>query len=152
MPKPFLNQILVYLEAKMSFFFSVVVPAPNQHGKWSLHIVSAVSLSFFNLSMGLFSKWIPRTLELTASLHLKIDGWKMNFLLGGPIFSGYVSFREGTFMLFSDVPRTWPFNYTHKTTINHGPTKTPWVSQTTWAWRREKTPFKGFKTLDFGET
>ncbi len=26
---------------------------------------------------------------------LKMDGWKMYFLLGGPIFRGYVSFREG---------------------------------------------------------
>ena len=26
---------------------------------------------------------------------LKINGWKMNFLLGRPIFRGYVSFREG---------------------------------------------------------
>ena len=35
-----------------------------------------------------------------ASLKLtwppKINGWKMNFLLGWPIFRGYVSFREGT--------------------------------------------------------
>ena len=26
-----------------------------------------------------------------------MDGWKMNFLLGRPIFRGYVSFREGIF-------------------------------------------------------
>ena len=32
-------------------------------------------------------KEIP-SLKLTASLHLKMDGWKMNFLLGWPIFSG----------------------------------------------------------------
>ena len=29
------------------------------------------------------------------SLQLKIDGWKTSFLLGWPIFRGYVSFREG---------------------------------------------------------
>ena len=26
--------------------------------------------------------------------HLKIDGWNTSFLLGLPIFRGYVSFRE----------------------------------------------------------
>ena len=38
------------------------------------------------------------TLPETNSLHLKNGGWKMNFLLGNPIFSCYVSFRirEGT--------------------------------------------------------
>ncbi len=35
------------------------------------------------------------TLPETNSSHLKMDGWKMNFLLGRPIFRGYVSFREG---------------------------------------------------------
>ncbi len=33
------------------------------------------------------------SLKLTE--HLKIGGWKMNFLLRWPIFRGYVSFREG---------------------------------------------------------
>ena len=35
------------------------------------------------------------SLKLTASLHLKMDDWKTIFLLGRPIFKGYVSFREG---------------------------------------------------------
>ena len=30
--------------------------------------------------------------------HLKMDGWNTTFLLGRPIFRGYVSFREGTFL------------------------------------------------------
>ena len=34
------------------------------------------------------------SLKLTASLHLKIDGWKTTFVLGWPIFRGYVSFKE----------------------------------------------------------
>ena len=34
----------------------------------------------------------------TNILHLKMDGWKMNFLLGRPIFSGYLCFREGNFL------------------------------------------------------
>ena len=34
------------------------------------------------------------TLPETNSSHLKMDGWKMNFLLGWTIFRCYVSFRE----------------------------------------------------------
>ena len=50
-------------------------------------------------------RWAPDSVESTnrgkeyiTSLKLtwplKVDGWKMNFLLGRPIFRGYVSFRE----------------------------------------------------------
>ena len=35
---------------------------------------------------------------LTASLHLKMDGWNTCFLLGWPIFRGYLSCREGVYM------------------------------------------------------
>ena len=35
------------------------------------------------------------TLPETNSSHLKLGGWKTSFLLGCPIFRGYVSFREG---------------------------------------------------------
>ena len=55
------------------------------------------------------------TLLQTNSSPLKIDGWKMNFLLGNPKFKCYVSFREGTrffqvpllvvLVTFSDVNR-----------------------------------------------
>ena len=34
------------------------------------------------------------TLPETNSLHLKMDRWNTRFLLGWPIFRGYVSFRE----------------------------------------------------------
>ena len=37
---------------------------------------------------------ILHSLKLTASLHLKMDVRKTTFLLGRPIFRGYVSFRE----------------------------------------------------------
>ena len=33
--------------------------------------------------------------SLKLTWPLKINGWKMNFLLGRLIFRGYVSFREG---------------------------------------------------------
>ena len=36
------------------------------------------------------------TLPETNSSPLKIDGLNTSFLLGWPIFRGYVSFREGT--------------------------------------------------------
>ena len=35
------------------------------------------------------------TLPETNSSPLKMDGWNTTFLLGRPIFRGYVSFREG---------------------------------------------------------
>ena len=35
----------------------------------------------------------------TNSSHLKIGGWKTTFLLGRPVFRGYVSFTEGIFHL-----------------------------------------------------
>ncbi len=38
--------------------------------------------------------WTP-TLPETSSSPLKMDGWNNTFLLGRPIFRGYVSFREG---------------------------------------------------------
>ena len=44
--------------------------------------------------MGSLIKNIRPSLKLTFS-HLKMDGWKTSFLLGRPIFRGYVSFREG---------------------------------------------------------
>ena len=37
------------------------------------------------------------TLQWTNSMHLKMDGWNISFLLGWPIFRCYVSFRECTF-------------------------------------------------------
>ena len=39
--------------------------------------------------------YIAHTLPETNSLPLKMDGWNTTFLLGRPIFRGYVSFREG---------------------------------------------------------
>ena len=42
-------------------------------------------------------KHLRCTLPETNSLPLKMDGWKLNFLLGRTIFRGYVSFREGIY-------------------------------------------------------
>ena len=41
------------------------------------------------------STLLGTTLPETNSSHLKMDGWNTSFLLGRPIFRGYVSFREG---------------------------------------------------------
>ncbi len=51
------------------------------------------------LSSQNLSSSLPGTLKLTASKHLKMDGWKIIFLLGCPIFKCYVSFREGKFFV-----------------------------------------------------
>ena len=40
------------------------------------------------------------TLPETNSSPLKMDGWNTSFLLGWPIFGGYVSFREGRSIFF----------------------------------------------------
>ena len=45
--------------------------------------------------MMVINQYIVPSLKLTASLPLKMDGWNTTFLLGRPIFRGYVSFREG---------------------------------------------------------
>ena len=48
-------------------------------------------------------KWLGlegvHSLKLTASLPLKMDGWKMYVLLKQSLFMCYVSFREGMFYL-----------------------------------------------------
>ena len=44
------------------------------------------------------------TLPETNSSHLKLDGWKTNFLLAHLIFTGYVSFREGNLFCHPLVP------------------------------------------------
>ena len=44
-------------------------------------------------------QWWLASLKLTPSLLLKMDGWKTALLLGRPFFTGYVSFREGRFLL-----------------------------------------------------
>ena len=46
------------------------------------------------------------TLPKTNSSHLKMDVWKISFLLGWPIFRCYVSFREGT--CFWHAPWNFP--------------------------------------------
>ena len=43
------------------------------------------------------------TLPETNSLPLKMDGWNTSFLLGRPIFRGYVSFREGSYSTISKL-------------------------------------------------
>ena len=37
--------------------------------------------------------------SLKLTWHLKMDGWNTSFLLGRPIFMGYVSFREGKWVV-----------------------------------------------------
>ena len=46
------------------------------------------------------------TLSETDSSHLKMDGWNISFLLGWPIFRGYISFRECNFLKCFEGQRT----------------------------------------------
>ena len=40
-------------------------------------------------------EWVPRSIPFGKHGWLEMDGWNTTFLLGRPIFRGYVSFREG---------------------------------------------------------
>ena len=51
----------------------------------------------FDTRQHMIWKEIP-SLKLTASSPLEMDGWNTIFLLGRPIFRGYVSFREGNLL------------------------------------------------------
>ena len=42
-------------------------------------------------SMSILNYTLPET-----NIAPELDGWKMSFLMGRPIFRGYVSFRKGT--------------------------------------------------------
>ncbi len=59
--------------------------------------------------------WIMITLPETNTSPLKMDGWNTSFLLGWPIFRGYVSFREfkpaqnWQHLLF--LPQSWKWIY-----------------------------------------
>ena len=54
-------------------------------------LVSSSDVSSFTM----FVYVLPTcTLPETNSSHQKIDGWKTSFLLGWPIFRGYVTFRQ----------------------------------------------------------
>ena len=67
-------------------------PDPIQHGIAVSHFLFK-SYSAEGLCVAL-----PETISKTYPL--KINGWKMDFLLGRPIFMCYVSFREWTFSFF----------------------------------------------------
>ena len=55
--------------------------------------------------MSFFSFVVVCTLPETNSSPLKMDGWNTTFLLGRPIFRGYVSFREGSVFVFFSARR-----------------------------------------------
>ena len=63
------------------------------HGMARVHCQKGPCCRQFATVDGSNPFYIP-SLKLTFSA-LKMDGWKMNFLLERPLFRGYVSFREG---------------------------------------------------------
>ena len=68
--------------------FAVVIPTPRFTGTWMTGFVMPPNGRYV---------WVRKktTLPETNSSPLKMDGWNTSFLLGRPIFKGYVSFREG---------------------------------------------------------
>ena len=59
------------------------------------------------------------TLPETNELHLKMDGWKISFLLGRPNFRCYVSF-EGGYPLWIPLRRVeWPYAFAFFKSIYH---------------------------------
>ena len=66
-----------------SSVFFVKVFQPGEYSTW-LHQISPFQFSMTKL----------HSLKLSCS-PLQMDGWNTTFLLGKPIFRGYVSFREG---------------------------------------------------------
>ena len=72
-------------------------------------------------------------LKLTASLPLKINGWKMSFLLG-PIFGGYVSFREGISLQNS----SYLIHIISDRFISNFPKSFLWI----WKDHQRRTPFR----------
>jgi len=61
--------------------------------KYPTHVLAA-SWTKLVRNLGIFQHLPPNTLPETNSSPLEMDGWKMYFLLGWPIFRGYVSFRD----------------------------------------------------------
>ncbi len=70
-----------------------------------IRFIITVSLSYSYvitiIMVMILGRWIIKwqwhfTLPETNSLPLKMDSWNTTFLLGSPIFRGYVSFREGS--------------------------------------------------------
>ena len=85
------SQLLVI---PMTLFFPHLIRACHFFGKsWQIFgIVPSYTLTHPPQKK---SDSLKVTLPETNSLPLKMDGWNTSFLLGNPIFRGFVSFREG---------------------------------------------------------
>ena len=85
----------------LGFFFVqndwLELEAPTNGGKKYVHGSGEflAALPQEQNTLQCFFKIKEDTLPETNSGHLKMDDWKTSFLLGRPIFRGYVSFREG---------------------------------------------------------
>ena len=63
-------------------------------GRWQ-KISHKLTLKILKALFGMKILKVGNTLPETNSSPLKMDGWNTTFLLGRPLFRGYVSFREG---------------------------------------------------------
>ena len=99
----YLANLMCWSWPKKSFFVCSK-PSTNRKG-----IGAVLALSGWHWSQTCYQDWMCQefqwkgsldynqrpTLPETNSSPLKMDGWNTTFLLGRPIFRGYVSFREG---------------------------------------------------------
>ena len=69
----------------------------SQAGDGNLLPLKVRKVTFFQSVGANSQQYLKFTLPETNSSPLKMDGWNTSFLLGRPIFRGYVSFREVNF-------------------------------------------------------
>ena len=106
----FIFQLYVFFGHPLAPIFEVVTVALDPEASGYLGILNASSPtvgppSYDGSEIRGVSSWYSRSEPEFAGLHagvytkrspLKMDGWNTTFLLGRPIFRGYVSFTEGS--------------------------------------------------------
>ena len=90
---PFDWMELISLQGKTNFFEKRVTPrgSPGTKKQERKRRGSSWTSKFGMTFFAIFFGGLP---SLKLTWHLKMDGWSTSFLLGWPIFRGYVSFRE----------------------------------------------------------
>ena len=76
---------------------------------WTWPRIQLASVARHHCDLGWMTFFLPLHPRSLSVCPLENGGWKTTFLLGRPIFSGYVSFREGIFSprkRFNNSPET----------------------------------------------
>ena len=89
------------------------IPLKKHSPFGTLRELGWVPMGLSSQKLGMWSLQFPGyTLpETNIFLHLKMNGWKISFLLGRPIFRGYVSFREGKIVRNGSIPSFQLWNF-----------------------------------------